>query len=140
MSKLHNQFDDARKQYLSGKYPGDLADDVLNASYRMLVIRRIAAATMALAAMLLVVWAIWPDSRTGGTTPTINTPQVAVATPSEDGTQTYSLTGGEVPDMTDQGGTSMVPAYGSLTISQVPAMTDVTRDDATTSSELETRL
>jgi hypothetical protein len=140
MSDLRNQLRKAKQEYAAAKYPGDLAEDVLYAP-RLLVLRRVVTAAMAVAAMLLLAWAIWPDHKTRQPTLVVEAPRVQeVGGEMTDEATTYSLTGFTVQDLTSASGTSLVPSYDSLTILQVPAMADVSRDDAATSSGLETEL
>lgn len=143
MSLLRKQIEKARAEYLAGAYPGNLADDVLNPRPMILTLRRVAAA-MAMAAMVLLAWAIWPTPKAAPTLVSIATtqavPVASAQTVAVADSETFSLTGIEVPDLTSISGTSMVPVLGSMTVPQVPAITDVTREEETTSTTKETAL
>lgn len=146
MSELRRQIEDAKQQYLTGAYPGRLTDDVMETRRRVLVLRRVAAG-LALAAMVLLAWCVWPSSDVApqlASRATTRSVRLATDTPAAaeaDATsRTFSLTNIEVPNLASLGGVSMVPSFSSIIVSNAPAITDVSRDEQNTSTTKETSL
>ncbi len=77
MKRLREQLDPARRDYRAARYPGNLADDVLGVPSGAPGHRRTwlaATVLLALAAMVLVGWAILPDANPPTTEWTTHTP------------------------------------------------------------------
>lgn len=130
MSELRKQIEAARAAYLAERYVGDLATDVLDGRARVIVLRRVAGIAAALAAMVVLAVVLWPKS--GETSKVALQPKattqrvvVAEAPTAAETSETFSLTGVEVPDMAATSGMSIVPLFGTMTVTEVPRITDV---------------
>ena len=155
MNELKEQFQKARQAYQAVRYDGDLAVDVLEVRSRMIVFRR-AAAAAAMAAMILLAVLFWPraDVKSGsavsGNTSTAATGAglTDLADASSDQEQvkeTFSLTligsaGVSAPSLSNITTTSMAPTFSSMVVTEVPAITNVSRESEPTTSTTEKTL